>query len=63
MSTNSSSSPGSGAGTENPGPWIAGVLALMGFGVWTDRNHWYAALAPYGLTSEETRTVGGRVWQ
>ena len=43
-------------GAENPWPWIAGAAALIGWAAWADRNSWYAKLAPYGLTTEETRT-------
>lgn len=51
-----SSGAGNETGAENPWPWIAGLAALIGWGVWADRNSWYAKLAPYGLTTEETRT-------
>ena len=45
--------------TENAAPWIAAAVGLLGWGAWADRNHWYAKLAPYGLTSEDTRTAYG----
>jgi hypothetical protein len=61
---------GGGSQTRNPGPapfahvgverlWIARaglVASVMVWRAWLNRNHWYAMLAPYGLTSEETHT-------
>ncbi|MGV7309196.1 hypothetical protein PJJ84_30475, partial [Mycobacterium kansasii] len=44
------------AGEENPWPWIAILVVVIGWGAWANRNSWYAKLAPYGLTTEDTRT-------
>ncbi|SLF47250.1 hypothetical protein [Mycobacteroides abscessus] len=57
MSTTSSTSSDS-SGTENPGPWIAGGMGLLGFGAWTARGEGlHAALAPYGLATEDTKSA------
>lgn len=45
-------------GSENPWPWIIGIVGLGGFVAWKARGEGlYVALAPYGLTTEDTRSV------
>ena len=34
--------------------WIAGGVGLCGVAVWGSRDSWYAKLAPYGLTAQDT---------
>ena len=48
----------SGTNTENP-VWIVGGVGLLGLAAWVNRNDWYASLAPYGLTTEDTPSVYG----
>lgn len=56
--TSSTSSSDSETGSENPGPWIAGIVGVVGFAAWNARGEGlYAALAPYGLTTEDTQTT------
>lgn len=47
------------AGQENPWGWIAILVVVIGWGAWANRNSWYAKLAPYGLSTEDTRTGYG----
>jgi hypothetical protein len=54
-STSSSTASSGSQTTEDPWLGIVGLVGLVGVGAWVDRNHWLATLAPYGLTTEETR--------
>jgi hypothetical protein len=54
-STSSSTASSGSQTTEDPWLGIVGLVGLVGLGAWVDRNHWLAKLAPYGLTTEETR--------
>ncbi|BDE17436.1 hypothetical protein MKCMC460_62960 (plasmid) [Mycobacterium sp. 20KCMC460] len=59
MSANRNAASKDDAGEENPWPWIAILVVVIGWGAWVNRNSWYAKLAPYGLTTEDTRTGYG----
>lgn len=59
MSVDNNAGGSGGRGEENPWLWIGGLAVLMGWGAWADRDRWYAGLAPYGLTTEETRSGYG----
>ncbi|MFQ2845602.1 hypothetical protein [Mycobacterium paragordonae] len=63
MSANSSSSAASSKepAAEDSWPWVAILVVLIGWGAWADRNSWYAELAPYGLSTEDTRAGGGSI--
>jgi|GEM_PF-5086381 len=47
------------AGQENPWGWVAILVVVIGWGAWANRNSWYAKLAPYGLSTEDTRSGYG----
>lgn len=56
----SSNESSGGTDAADPRMWGGVAVAVLLVWAWLDHNAWFAALAPYGLTTEGTRTAGDR---